>query len=323
MVSSGQVTSDASDLVSKLATYTSSINDLSGSWKGSSYDGITSKANSFVSEYQSTIEGQMKSFAEALDLYTQYKTAKQNLEITKENYNKAVSQSDSSSVNSFLAQISKYETEIANLKQQIEAALAAASSGKLEATKVDIQLKTEGATQESAAKMEQEAAANAKAADPNKPFTNYYQYNYSQPYSQGTIKTSGCGPTSLAMVLTNLLDREVSPVETAAKGNGKYTCSKGTTWNYFGDMAKQYGVNCQQMNISSENIVTQLQQGKKLILSMGPGHFTKGGHFIVARGLDSNGKVVVSDPASESRSNQTWDAGLIASEGKQIWAFSA
>lgn len=318
MVSSGTVTSDAATLTQNLSTYTSSINDLSGNWQGASFDGISSKASSFASEFQSTIVGQMKSFAEAIDLYQQYKTAKENLAISRENYNKAVAQNDSSSASSFSNQISKYQNEMTTLKSQIESALAAAGSSKLEATAISGSPTVEGSA--SAALGEAAATGVQKGAG---EFVNYYQYNYSQPYSQGTIKTSGCGPTSLAMVLTNLLGREVSPVETAAKGNGKYTCSKGTTWNYFLDMAKEYGVQCTQMNMTSENLVSSLQAGKKVILSMGPGHFTKGGHFIVARGIDSNGKVIVSDPASEQRSNQTWDVSTLVSEGKQLWAMSA
>ena len=296
MVSSGTVTADASELTSKLSMYSSSVGELASSWKGSSYDSISAQANNFVSEYQATITSQMSSFAEAINLYEQYQRAKRNAEISRNNYNQAIANKDSSSVSRFSSDVSRYTEEYTRLKGQIESALQAASSTSLEATPL----------------------SGAKG-----DFVNYYQYNYSQPYSQGTIATSGCGPTSLAMVLTYLLGEEVSPVETAAKGNGRYTCSKGTTWNYFGDMASQYGVECTQMSMTANNLVSSLKNGKTVILSMGPGHFTKAGHFIVARGLDENGRVIVADPNSESRSNQTWDVGTLVSEGKQLWAMDA
>ena len=181
---------------------------------------------------------------------------------------------------------------MSELKSQIEAALDSACSQKLEAVNYAVQ----------------------------GDFVNYYQYNYNNPYSNGTIANSGCGPTSLAMVLTYLLGKEITPVETAAKGNGTYTCSAGTYWSYFGDMAKQYGVNCKQMEVSGDNIVNNLKDGKTLIMSMRRGHFTRGGHFIVLRGIDENGKIIVADPNSEERSNQTWDLGVFTSEGAQIWA---
>lgn len=59
-----------------------------------------------------------------------------------------------------------------------------------------------------------------------------------------------------------------------------------------------------------------------MILSMNPGHFTKIGHFIVLRGITSDGKILVNDPASTERTNQTWDVGTVAGESARAWAFS-
>jgi len=152
-------------------------------------------------------------------------------------------------------------------------------------------------------------------------FVNYYQYNYDNPYSEGTIATSGCGPTSAAMVLTYLTGKEITPVKTAEFGNGTYTCSEGTYWSYFEAVSNKYDVNCKEQSCTKENIVGSLNKGKPVIISMGPGHFTSGGHFIVLRGIDKNGKAIVADPNSEERSKQTWDMSTITSEGAQIWTF--
>ena len=46
---------------------------------------------------------------------------------------------------------------------------------------------------------------------------------------------------------------------------------------------------------------------------MSKGHFTSGGHFIVLRGV-KDGKIMVADPASRSRSEKLWDLSLIISE---------
>lgn len=300
MVSSGQVSSDAQAVSQIISSYLQQISGLSGSWMGTSYDSIVSKAESFASDFGGTIENQMSSFAEAVSLYEQYEYTKNNLEITKRNYNAAVSNKDGSNANAFANQINDYQRELANIKQQINQALASASSSRLEATPIKTTI------------------------DPaSSDFINYYQYNYNQPYSTGTIGTDGCGPTSMAMVLTNLTGKEITPVEMAAKGNGRYTCSKGTYWSFFGDMAKEYGVNCQQMDVSQSNIVNNLNAGKTLILSMRAGHFTRSGHFIVVRGIDNNGQLIVSDPNSEERSNQRWPVSTVAGEACQIWALSA
>ena len=56
----------------------------------------------------------------------------------------------------------------------------------------------------------------------------------------------------------------------------------------------------------------EIQQGGSFLLY----HFTKGGHFIVLRGVTSEGKILVADPASVTRSNQEWDLSLIINESK-------
>ena len=50
---------------------------------------------------------------------------------------------------------------------------------------------------------------------------------------------------------------------------------------------------------------------------MWPGHFTASGHFIVLRGLDEDGKVVVADPSSQKRSEVSWDFQLIVDEAAE------
>ena len=52
---------------------------------------------------------------------------------------------------------------------------------------------------------------------------------------------------------------------------------------------------------------------------MGKGQFTRSGHFIVLRGITSEGKILVADPASKERTNQEWDVNTIVKEAK-AWA---
>ena len=49
---------------------------------------------------------------------------------------------------------------------------------------------------------------------------------------------------------------------------------------------------------------------------MAEGHFTKGGHFIVLRGMQ-DGKILVADPASYQRSGQSWDLSIILDEASR------
>ena len=62
---------------------------------------------------------------------------------------------------------------------------------------------------------------------------------------------------------------------------------------------------------------------------MGPGHFTRSGHFILLRGITLGGDILVADPNSLQRSLTVWDAQLILDElsrsnssGGPLWALS-
>jgi len=57
-----------------------------------------------------------------------------------------------------------------------------------------------------------------------------------------------------------------------------------------------------------QDIIDALASGEKLVIAiMAKGHFTKSGHFILLRGVTSDGKILVADPISTSRSAQEWD----------------
>jgi hypothetical protein len=295
MVSSGQVRSDEETLSTYFTQYDNLIGELAGSWQGASYDNLKSQAEEFSSTYLSSVKGQMDAFISAIDAYTEYKQIKSNLNTAKSNLSVANSNNDNSAISTYNAQVSSYTDSLNSKKTEINNLLSQVTGVVLE-----------GASSTSGSSGE---------------FVNYYQYNYSEDYSQGTIATSGCGPTALAMVLTYLTGDEITPVETAALGNGTYTCSEGTYWSYFGDISAKYGVSCTQESVTKENIINDLSSGKTLIMSMGPGTFTKSGHFIVLRGIDSDGKIIVADPNSEERSNQTYDVSVFLNEGKQIWSY--
>jgi predicted double-glycine peptidase len=151
-------------------------------------------------------------------------------------------------------------------------------------------------------------------------FVYYCQGNYKK-YSYGygkSIAQAGCGPTSLAMILTYYTGRKVTPVETAkyAMDHNYRIKNNGTSDKLFGSMCEAYGVKGEYQKATAENIVAALKQGKKIIAHMGPGTFTKGGHYIVLKGITSDGKVQVADPNHPNYNNKTFSASLIAKESK-------
>lgn len=299
MVSSGTVNSDASTLGTMLSNYNETFSAVSSSWQGTSHDMIESKVAEFSNEFASTITGQMNAYANAVQLLEQYIEQKGHYETAVNNYNAAVSNNDANAVNQYRNDADTISNNLTQLAGDINSLLQQASSPKLEATPL-----------------------KPSSGAANGTFTNYYQYNYDDPYCGGTIADSGCGPTSMAMVLSYLKGEEITPQQMAKEGDGKYTCSEGTVWTYFGDMAQKYGVQCEQMDSTADNLINSLNNGKTCILSMGPGHFTSAGHFIVARGVADNGEIIIADPNSEERSNQTWDVNTVVGEGRAIWALS-
>lgn len=133
MVSSGRVNSDLSSIKSNLSNYDNFIAEMSGSWKGMSYDNLSSKASAFSQEFSSSITSQMDSFATACDLYERYIETKSSLASARSSYNAAVQSNDNSSASSYSSRISSLESDLRNLKGQIENALAAVTGVKVEA----------------------------------------------------------------------------------------------------------------------------------------------------------------------------------------------
>ncbi len=61
-----------------------------------------------------------------------------------------------------------------------------------------------------------------------------------------------------------------------------------------------------------------VKNGDMAVVLMGKGHFTKGGHFIVLRGITAEGKILVADCNSRENTMTEWDFETIQSEAK--WA---
>ena len=80
------------------------------------------------------------------------------------------------------------------------------------------------------------------------------------------------------------------------------------------DGAAHYGVPCRGIGQSKTELVKALQEGKLVIAIMSAGHFTRGGHFIVLRGITDSGKILVADCASYERSQKEWDLSIFLAE---------
>lgn len=138
-----------------------------------------------------------------------------------------------------------------------------------------------------------------------------------QPYGTDDIGNYGCGPTAMSIVVSSLTSDIMDPVEMAewAYENG-YWCSKsGSYHSLIPGAAEAWGLPVSGCTASEpQRIVDALSQGKLVVALMSKGHFTSSGHFIVLRGVTSDGLILVADPASYTRSEKEWDLSIILDE---------
>lgn len=154
----------------------------------------------------------------------------------------------------------------------------------------------------------------------------FYQTNYkSVAYGNGTIASSGCGPTCMAMVTTYMIEYVVNPIDMCKwAGNTYFVSGAGTTWSFFPAAAEAYGFNCTNLGLDYEAVLDAIADGKPVIASMGPGTFTSSGHYIVIRGMTDEGKLLVNDPNQrneERYGTDEFDSAVVLGEAKNFWCF--
>lgn len=132
-----------------------------------------------------------------------------------------------------------------------------------------------------------------------------------------SIHSSGCGPSAVAVCISNLTHKFVTPVDTAkwAKQEGYYY-SSGSLHSAIPAMANHWNLECRGIYRNSKQIENALRSGHMVVGLMGPGYFTKKGHFITLLGIDKIGKVEVADVASRARSQKTYDLDFIIQNSK-------
>ncbi|WP_339192365.1 C39 family peptidase [Paenibacillus sp. FSL E2-0230] len=141
------------------------------------------------------------------------------------------------------------------------------------------------------------------------------------PYGpRSTIGVAGCGPTSLSIVVSTLTGNNVDPVTMSkwAYENGYLAEGVGSYHSLIPDGAKHFGLSVTGASIKeAQKVMDALAQGKLVVAIMGKGHFTSSGHFMVLRGVTSEGKILIADPASRKRSEQVWDFSIIMNEARK------
>lgn len=154
--------------------------------------------------------------------------------------------------------------------------------------------------------------------------------SYAADGESSTIKSAGCGPTSLADVLAAIVSPYIDPVTLAAwaRGHNYKVKNSGTSYSFFVPCAAKYGVTVRRLNTFNlygkttnaihAQALAELQKGNWIIACMGKGLWTSSGHYVVAYGYEK-GMVYINDPASTkaARACNTWE--LFKSQVKYYW----
>ena len=138
-----------------------------------------------------------------------------------------------------------------------------------------------------------------------------------------SVATSGCGATSLSMVIAYLTgNTEQNPYTLFCDSvdAGRY---HGSGWSHetLSRFAADYGVHSRWISNDADAILSALREGKPVIAHMGPGIFTSRGHYLVLRGLTEDGLVLMNDPNSRSNCAKAFPIDTLLKQAKNSESF--
>lgn len=151
----------------------------------------------------------------------------------------------------------------------------------------------------------------------NVVYTKNNTYNTSQ-----TIGNSGCGPTAMADIVSTWWDKTVTPVEMSklAVDGGYRSTNNGTLWSYFKYIAKKYGASNFIQTSAYATAEKAIQNGAYVICAVGPGVWTKAGHFICWWKVDDS-YVYICDPGGSSAARAKSAKSNLRSQATQYFIF--
>ena len=104
-----------------------------------------------------------------------------------------------------------------------------------------------------------------------------------------TMKSSGCGPTAAAIVVSSSIGSILpSTMADIFVKNGFRTTNNGTAWSAFPFIANYFAFNSYEYTTNINTAIEYLKKGYYVISSCGNGLFTTNGHYLVLVGINGN-----------------------------------
>lgn len=165
-------------------------------------------------------------------------------------------------------------------------------------------------------------------------FAIYNQFDpqwANKPFGSSTIGDSGCGPSAMAMIITALTGRIVTPADTAEYGTqiGSYVPGEGSSWSIAKNFAEHWGLKATNIPGNVADINTALRAGGLIVTSgSGVSPFTTGGHYITIRAVTANGTWLIGDSNGQggiANSSKEWDPTSLINNGlkkNNVWVIS-
>lgn len=161
-------------------------------------------------------------------------------------------------------------------------------------------------------------------------FAIYNQYDpqwKDLPYGISTIGDGGCGPSAMAMIITALLGRNVTPADTASYGAANGTLYRngegGSYHNLHTVIGEHWGLSASTVGSNVAAINQGLRDGGLVLISgKGSAPFTAGGHFLVIRAVTADGKWLLGDsngPAGVENSKREWSPESMTTNMANAW----
>lgn len=145
----------------------------------------------------------------------------------------------------------------------------------------------------------------------NHPYT-------SANHPNATCKTSGCGATCAAMVVSSCREPITPNVMCDISKENGYRALEGTSDELFNYIAQRWNIETKRLH-SSYEAHEACKNGYFVIITCRPGLWTTGGHYILAVGANAN-EIEIYDPyLYNGKFNRTGRKGKVRLDGVSAW----